>query len=158
MGAPPEPRHVYTSRVTRPATLKKAAIRDRRSIDPRPERPHVLPPAPKPRPLSVNMAFRAASVRMPEKTIREKPARPVSLSVHSPTALAVGENFQKKSTLKPVTKLRATKPLTATVSHAPERSHNDVRDMDSKRCKERPTHNKGSGGSKAFVPWCEKRG
>lgn len=28
---------------------------------------------------------------------------------------------------------------------------------DEKKCKPRPTDNRGDGGSRAFVPWCERR-
>lgn len=38
-----------------------------------------------------------------------------------------------------------------------EKSPNKVRDEKGPTCKARPKNNKGSGGSRDFIPWCDKK-
>lgn len=141
----------------RPAGLRNPSYEDRQKrLEPKPERPHVILAARPAARLSVNSEFRRASVRKPENVLREKPVKPVSRSLASLSAVPA----ERKIFEPPVTKLRpsATK-RNGIIDQRPVVSPvHEVRAMDNKRCKERPTKTKGSGGSKAFVPWCERRG
>lgn len=58
-------------------------------------------------------------------------------------------DFGSLSRTKANTKKHVSEPV-----RSPQQK--EVRDVPT--CKERPKHNRGNGGSRAFVPWCGRRG
>lgn len=71
---------------------------------------------------------------------------PRSFRKNKGSALSFGSLSQSPRTKK--VKVR-TEPL--------EKSPEKVRDEKGPTCKPRPTSNKGSGGSRGFIPWCDRK-